>query len=96
LEAAGVGQARVDVVMVSRQRSSLQTSWQAAEALLDHSIENIITPAPELAYQAAENGTPLIIVHADSVTADQIRKLAHFAAQKAKPSAQTVAADASA
>jgi pilus assembly protein CpaE len=85
LEAAGIGQARVDIVMQSRMRSSLQTSWQAAEALLDHSIENIITPAPELAYQAAESGTPLLLVQPDSVTADQIRKLAQFAAQKAMP-----------
>ncbi len=96
LESAGVGQARVDIVMISRMRSSLQTSWQAAEALLDHSIENIITPAPELAYQAAENGTPLIIVHSDSVTADQLRKLAQFAAQKAQPSAQKTQADVAA
>jgi MinD-like ATPase involved in chromosome partitioning or flagellar assembly len=85
LEAAGVGHARVDMVMQSRMRSSLQTSWQAAETLLDHSIENIITPAPELAYQAAENASPLLLVQPDSVTADQIRKLAQFAAQKAMP-----------
>lgn len=86
LEAAGIGQARVDIAMLSQQRSSLQTSWQAAEALLDHHIENIITPAPELAYQAAETGTPVLIAQPDSVTADQIRKLAKHAAQKVSPS----------
>jgi pilus assembly protein CpaE len=85
LESAGIGQARVDIVMQSRMRSSVQTSWQAAEALLDHSIENVITPAPELAFQAAENGTPLLLVQPDSITSDQIRKLANFAAQKARP-----------
>jgi pilus assembly protein CpaE len=85
LESAGIGHARVDIVMQSRARSSLQTSWQAAEALLDHPIENIVTPAPELAFQAAESGTPLLLVQPDSITADQIRKLAQFAAQKAMP-----------
>ncbi len=93
LEASGISRARIDIVMVSRLRSSLQTSWQAAEAILDHSVQNIITPAPELAYQAAENGTPLIIVQPDSVTADQLRKLAKFAAQKTMPGAVTELAE---
>ena len=93
LDAAGIGQARIDIVMVSRLRSSLQTSWQAAETILDHSVQNIVTPAPELAYQAAETGTPLIIVQPDSVTADQLRKLAKFAAQKAMPGVATELAE---
>jgi len=76
LEKAGVSSNRFEFIMVNRVRSSLQMPWQQAEAMLNHSITSIITPAPELAYQAAEAATPMAQMQPDSLTADQARKLA--------------------
>lgn len=81
LERAGLTANRVDLVMMNRVRSSLQMPWQQAETLLNHSIAAIITPAPELSYQAAEGAVPMILIEPDSLTADQIRKLAQFVVQ---------------
>jgi pilus assembly protein CpaE len=80
----GLTPSRVDVLMLNRERSSLQMSWQQAEAILHHPIAAVMTAAPELAYQAAEAASPMILVQPDSLTADQSRKLAEMFAQKGK------------
>jgi pilus assembly protein CpaE len=80
----GLTPSRVDVLMLNRERSSLQMSWQQAEAILHHPIAAVMTAAPELAYQAAEAAAPMVLVQPDSLTADQSRKLAEMFAQKGK------------
>lgn len=66
---------RVSIVVVSRAQSSLQTSWQEVESALGREIRAIISPAPELAFQALENKTPLILLQPNSVVAGQFAKL---------------------
>lgn len=85
LEKMGISPNRFDVIMLNRVRSSLQMPWQQAEAMLNHSIASIVTPAPELSYQAAEAAVPMIQMQPDSLTADQARKLAEMMIQKGKP-----------
>ncbi len=80
----GLTPSRVDILMLNRERSSLQMSWQQAEAILSHSIAAVMTAAPELAYQAAEAGAPMVLVQPDSLTTDQSRKLADMITQKGK------------
>ncbi len=72
----GVGRARVSIVMINRAPSSLQISWQEAEQILDHEISAIISPAPELAFQASEAGFPMILYQPNSIVASQLNKLA--------------------
>ncbi|HLF01160.1 MAG TPA: response regulator [Anaerolineales bacterium] len=76
LEKMGVSANRFEIIMLNKVRSSLQMPWQQAEAMLNHSIASIVTPAPELAYQAAESAVPMVQLQPDSLTADQARKLA--------------------
>jgi len=71
----GLPAARIEVVLVNRSPSTLQISWQQAEQMLGTKIATIITPAPELAYQSVEAGTPMVLLRADSLTADQLRKM---------------------
>jgi pilus assembly protein CpaE len=80
----GLTPSRVDILMLNRERSSLQMTWQQAEAILHHPIAAVMTAAPELAYQAAEAAAPMVLVQPDSLTADQSRKLAEMFAQKGK------------
>ena len=85
LEKIGIPANRFEIVMINKVRSSLQMPWQQAEAMLNHSIASIITPAPELAHQAAESATPMIQIQADSQTAEQTRKLVELLTQKGRP-----------
>ena len=71
----GLPAARIEVVLVNRSPSTLQISWQQAEQMLGAKISTIVTPAPELAYQSVEAGTPMVLLRADSLTADQLRKM---------------------
>lgn len=73
----GIGPTRLGVVLVNRTPSGLSTSWRTAQEQLGIELLGIIPPAPELAYQAAESGTPLILIPsaAASTLAVQLRDL---------------------
>ncbi len=70
LEQIGLGFGRIEVVIFNRTRSSLQLPLQTVENVLGHNIASVITPAPELAYQAAEANSAMIALQPDSLTAD--------------------------
>lgn len=84
-EKLSISPSRVDVLLLNRERSSLQMSWQQVEGLLSHSIASVMTAAPELAYQAGEAGVPMVLMQPQSLTADQARTLAELITQKNKP-----------
>jgi cellulose biosynthesis protein BcsQ len=73
---SGVSQGRFIAVLINRQRSGVQLSWEQAENLLERKIDQIFTPVPELAYQAAAKNIPIIQRPEESMTADQFRDLA--------------------
>ena len=72
----GIGEGRFVVVLINRQRSGVQLSWEQAENQLERKIDQIFTPVPELAYQAAATNSPMVQRADDSMTADQFRDLA--------------------
>ena len=76
IEQIGMAQSRVNVVLVNRSQSSLQVPWQEAEQMLNHEMAAIIASAPELAYQAAEAGFPIVLFQPNSIIASQYKKLA--------------------
>jgi DNA-binding response OmpR family regulator len=83
-ELAATGQAtgRVEVAMVNRSPSSTQISIQQAELLVGHKIAGVVSPAAELAYQAHEVGTPMVLLRPESLTADQLRVISGLIMQK--------------
>jgi Flp pilus assembly CpaE family ATPase len=76
IEQGGFQSARINVVLISRAQSSLQIPWQEAEQILNHEMTAIISPAPELAFQAAEAGFPIVLYQPNSIVASQFSKLA--------------------
>ncbi len=76
LEQVGFAQARVNVVLINRTQSSLSVPWQEAEHILNHEMTAIISPAPELAFQATEAGMPIVLFQPSAIVADQFNKLA--------------------
>lgn len=71
----GLGPLRINPVLVNRTPSSLQMSWQSVQQALQKDLLAIISPAPELAYQALENQTSMIQLQPGSITSGQFRKL---------------------
>ena len=82
METLGIGRGRVHLVLMNRTRSSLQLTITKLEQSIGQKIVGVITPAPELAYQANEAGMPMINMQPDSLTAEQIGKLAQALVQK--------------
>ncbi|MCI0520107.1 MAG: response regulator [Chloroflexi bacterium] len=80
----GVGEGRLTLALVNRVRSGVQLSLSQVQEQLGRSIPDIFTPAPELAYQAAVNGAPMIVLQPDSLTAQQFQKLAARVAQRSR------------
>jgi CheY-like chemotaxis protein/MinD-like ATPase involved in chromosome partitioning or flagellar assembly len=76
LEQVGFAQARVNIVLINRTQSSLSVPWQEAEHILNHEMTAIISPAPELAFQATEAGMPIVLFQPSAIVADQFNKLA--------------------
>ncbi len=76
LEQIGLGSGRIEVVIFNRTCSSLQLPLQTVENVLGHNVASVITPAPELAYQASEANSAMIALQPDSLTADLYRQLA--------------------
>ncbi len=81
LAAQDVLRAKVGLVLFNRTPSASGVAKSAVESLLGE-VLSVIPPAPELAFQAAEVGTPVVLLQPDSLIASQIRDLAQLIAAK--------------
>jgi CheY-like chemotaxis protein len=75
METMGVARARIDFVLVNRERSSLQMARAKIEEILGQQAIGMVTPAPELAYQAAESGVPIVVRDTNAMVSEQIRQI---------------------
>jgi hypothetical protein len=78
LEKDGIGADKVVCVVVNRTPSAASLSKGTIEGLLGNDIAVVITPVPEVAFQAAEQGAPIIMVQPGNIVSDQFRELARF------------------
>ncbi len=72
----GIGYDKISIALVNRLRSGAQLSWSQVQEQLERNLTVIFTPAPELAYQACLQSTPLVIQQPESLTSQQFQKLA--------------------
>lgn len=70
------GGGRISVVVVNRSQSNLQTPWHEVENMLGREVRAIISAAPELAFQAIENATPMVMLQPNAIVSGQFMKLA--------------------
>ena len=61
---------------MNRVRSGMQLNWSEVQDEMRHKITVVVTPTPELAYQAAATNIPMVIKQPFSMTAKQFEKLA--------------------
>lgn len=72
----GVGENRINVVLVNRIRSGVQLSRSQVQERVGREIAVTFTPAPELTYQASIKHVPLFDQKTDSLTSQQFTQLA--------------------
>ncbi|MBE9509045.1 MAG: response regulator [Chloroflexi bacterium] len=66
---------RISVVLINKAPSATTFTKSVVEELLQHDLVGVVTPAPELAFQAAELGVPMVMVQPGSLVARQIRTI---------------------
>jgi CheY-like chemotaxis protein len=76
LMSLGIKEENILIILINRVRSEINLSWSQVQDQLERPIEIIFTPAPELAYQASSNNTPIILQQSNSLSAQQFTKLA--------------------
>ncbi len=76
LEKIGIGPDKVVSVVVNRAPSAASLSKSTIEGLLGHEIVVVVTPVPEVAFQASDQGAPIIMVQPGNIVSDQFRQLA--------------------
>jgi pilus assembly protein CpaE len=77
---SGLIRHKTSMALVTLERTSLGIPWKQMEANLGIELAGIISPAAELAQQAAQSGNPLVLMHRDSLVSDQLRKVAEYIA----------------
>jgi pilus assembly protein CpaE len=70
------GTGRINIVVLNRAQSSLQTPWQQVEETMGLTVKAIIAAAPELAYQSIEHAMPMVHLQPNATAASQMIKLA--------------------
>jgi CheY-like chemotaxis protein/MinD-like ATPase involved in chromosome partitioning or flagellar assembly len=75
VESVNIPQNKFNLIVLNRTQSSLQTPWQEVEQLLGVEIRAIISAAPELAFQATEAGTPIVMLQPNAIVANQLIKV---------------------
>jgi len=78
----GLGQGRVDVVLVNRTRSSVQVPWAKVQEQLGRKVATVFSPAPELAFQAENANSPMVLLQPESLSTQQFEQLADFVSSK--------------
>jgi pilus assembly protein CpaE len=69
---------KISVVLINKAPSASTFTKEAMEGLLQHDLAGVVTPAPELAFQAAESGSPMVSAQPTSLVAQQLRNIAEY------------------
>jgi CheY-like chemotaxis protein len=83
LRERGFGKSKLlTTVLVNRIRSDVQLSWTQVQDSLEQPVSQVISPVPELAFQAAVRYTPITMIQPDGLIAQQYSNVADLIAQR--------------
>ncbi|RLC99275.1 MAG: hypothetical protein DRI77_03105 [Chloroflexi bacterium] len=71
---------RIKVVLINKAPTATTFTKDTVEGILQQDIAGVITPAPDLAFQAAERGIPMVMAQPNSLVVRQFRTLAEHMA----------------
>jgi MinD-like ATPase involved in chromosome partitioning or flagellar assembly len=75
LPATGIGENQIYIIMVNRIRSSLELKLSDVQEQLGQQVSIVISPEPELTYQASLQKIPLTLLRPESLVAKQFHAL---------------------
>jgi pilus assembly protein CpaE len=85
LDLLGVDPARVSLLAINRRGPGLASPAATVQGLVGRELLASVGPAPELAFQATEASTPLVMMQPDGPIAEQYRQLAQQLTAKQRP-----------
>ncbi len=85
LIASGYPRHKINMVLLTRTRTSLQIPWKKLNEDLGVDLAGVVSPAPEQAHQASQSGMPLLLIQPDSLVADQLQKIAQHLSKFLQP-----------
>ena len=68
----------ISIVLINKAHSAATIAKETIEELLQRDLAGVITPAPELAFQATEQGVPMVMAQPDSLVARQFRTITEY------------------
>jgi CheY-like chemotaxis protein len=74
-------QYKVSLVLVTKAPSAASFTKETIEGLLKHDLSGVITPAPELAFQSSDQATPMVLLQAGTLAAQQFQAIANHLAK---------------
>ncbi|HPH95800.1 MAG TPA: response regulator [Anaerolineaceae bacterium] len=81
----GKGSKGLAIIQINRVRADLQLSYNQVQESLGMPVNQVISPAPELAYQAALRFQPMIMLQPDGLASQQYGKVADLLAKNIRP-----------
>ncbi len=86
IQQIGLSESAISVVIINRSSVNAQIPWQEAERLLGVPVAALISPVPELAFQAIEAGVPIVRLQPEAVVVSQFNKLVEELAKRTRSS----------
>ncbi len=78
LDELEIGRHRVGVAMVHKTASAATLTKGVVEEALQREVVGMVPPAPELAFHAADQGQPMVLLQPESLAARQLTELAEY------------------
>lgn len=67
---------RIRIVLINKSPTATTFTKDKVEEMLQYDLTGMITPAPDLSFQAADRGIPMVMIQPASLVAQQFRSLA--------------------
>lgn len=82
LDQRNIGAYKVKIVLVHRVPAAASLSRFSIEDALQHTMICSIPPVPDLAYESAQNGKPMVMIQPQGLIAQQVRLIVQSIARK--------------
>ncbi len=85
LDRYNIGAYKAKIVLINRTPAAASLNRQDIEKTLDHTMICSIPPVPDLAYESAQSGRPMVLIQPRSLVAQQIRLIIQTVVGKVEP-----------
>jgi Flp pilus assembly CpaE family ATPase len=85
LDRYNIGAYKAKIVLINRTPAAASLNRQDIENTLQHTMICSIPPVPDLAYESAQSGRPMVLIQPRSLVAQQIRLIIQTVVGKVEP-----------